>query len=149
MCLYHYSLAISCLQVCSLSRPHDDVLDVSPAEAGLGLQDQGDDPGRHGGGGRGPRVGGGAAAVEVRGDHLPLPLPAAAGAVGGGQGGAALLAVPGDVPVLTGAADAHGEDARGVAVTVAVVLKLASVTAEKENISQVVVEYEISDGLTM
>ena len=74
--------------------------------------------------------------MEVRGDHLPLPLPAAAGAVGGGQGGAALLAVPGDVPVLTGAADAHGEDARGVAVTVAVVLKLPSVTAGKQNINQ-------------
>ena len=33
--------------------------------------------------------------------------PAAARAVGGGQGGAALLRVPRDVPVLAGAADAH------------------------------------------
>ena len=112
------------------------MLDVPPGEAGLGLQDEGDDAGRHGGGGRGAGVGGGAAAVEVRRDHLPLPLPAAAGAVGGGQGGAALLAVPGDVPVLAGAADTDGEDARGVAVTVAVVLELPSVTAGKQNINQ-------------
>ena len=42
--------------------------------------------------------------MEVRGDDLPLALPAAPGAVGGGQGGAALLAVPGNVPVLAGAA---------------------------------------------
>ena len=67
--------------------------------------------------------------MEVRGNHLPLPLPATAGAVGGGQGGAALLAVPGDVPVLAGAAHAHREDAGGVPVTVAVVLELAPVAA--------------------
>ena len=54
-------------------------------------------------------------------------IPAAAGAVGGGQGGAALLTVPGDGSILTGAAHAHGEDAGGVAVTVAVVLKLAAI----------------------
>ena len=56
--------------------------------------------------------------------------PAAARAVGGGQGGAALLAVPGDQTVLTGAADAHSEDAGGVTVTVTIILKLSSVTAE-------------------
>ena len=66
-------------------------------------------------------------------------MPAAAGAVGGGEGGAALLAVPGDVPVLGGAGDADGEDARGVAVTVAVVLELPSCSAGKQNIIQVAV----------
>ena len=47
-------------------------------------------------------------------------LPAAAGAVGGGEGGAALLGVPGYVTILTGAAHTHSVDAGRVPVTVAV-----------------------------
>ena len=111
-------------------------LEVPPGEAPVSLQRERGHPGGEGRRGGGARVGGGAATVEVRGDHLPLALPAAAGAVGGGQGGAALLAVPGDVAVLTGAADAHSEDARGVAVTVTIVLELPSVTAGKQNTNQ-------------
>ena len=42
------------LEVCSLGRPHNDVLDVSPGEAGGGLEDQGDDASGHGRGGGGP-----------------------------------------------------------------------------------------------
>lgn len=44
------------------------------------------------------------------------------GAVSGGEGGGASLAVPGDVAVLGGAANGQSVDAVGVAVTVAAVL---------------------------
>lgn len=48
-------------------------------------------------------------------------------AVGGGEGGGARLAVPGDVAVLGGAADGQGVDAVGVAVAVTAVLLPPSV----------------------
>lgn len=48
-------------------------------------------------------------------------------AVGGGEGGGASLAVPGDVAVLGGAADGQGVDAVGVAVAVTAVLLPPSV----------------------
>ena len=65
--------------------------------------------------------------VEVRGHDLLLG--GGSRTVGRGDGSGAGLRVPGDVPVLTGAADAHSEDAGGVAVTVAVVFIPAAVTA--------------------
>lgn len=48
-------------------------------------------------------------------------------AVGGGEGGGASLAVPGDIAVLGGAADGQGVDAVGVAVAVTAVLLPPSV----------------------
>lgn len=68
------------------------MLHVSPLQLGVCLQHEGDDPGGHGRAGAGPRVARGAAVVEVRGDHLPLP--AAAAAVGRGHRAGASLAVP-------------------------------------------------------
>lgn len=47
--------------------------------------------------------------------------------VGGGEGGGASLAVPGDIAVLGGAADGQGVDAIGVAVAVTAVLLPPSV----------------------
>lgn len=44
------------------------------------------------------------------------------GAVGGGKGGGASLAVPGNISVLGGAADGQGVDAVCVAVTVTAIL---------------------------
>lgn len=49
-------------------------------------------------------------------------------AVGGGQGGGASLAVPGDVAILSGAADGQGVNTVGVAVTVAAILLPPSVS---------------------
>ena len=57
-----------------------------------------------------------------------LLLVEASGAVGGGQGGGAGLAVPGHVTVLGGAADGQGVDAVGVAVAVAAVPLPSAVT---------------------
>lgn len=48
-------------------------------------------------------------------------------AVGGGEGGGAGLAVPGDVAVLRGAADGQSVNAVGVAVAVTVVLLSSSI----------------------
>lgn len=48
--------------------------------------------------------------------------------VGGGEGGGAGLAVPGNVAVLGGAADGQGVDAVGVAITVTAVLLPAAVS---------------------
>ena len=48
-------------------------------------------------------------------------------AIGGGEGGRASLAVPGDVAVLSGAADGEGVDAVGVAIAVTAVLLPPSV----------------------
>jgi len=64
--------------------------------------------------------------------HGPPPthdllLVEIAGAVGGGQGGGAGLAVPGHVAVLRGAADGQRVDAVRVAVAVAAVLLPAAV----------------------
>ena len=106
--------------------PDGDVLNVSPVELGVGLQDESHHPGSHGGAGAGAGVAGGAAVVEVSRDHFPLPTRA--GAVGGGHGGAAGLAVPGDQPVLCGAGDGQSPDGVGVSVTVAVVVISAAVS---------------------
>lgn len=57
-----------------------------------------------------------------------FPLVKGAAAVGGGQGGGALLQVPGLVAVLGGAADGDGVDAVGVAITGAVVALPAAVS---------------------
>lgn len=57
-----------------------------------------------------------------------FPLVKGAAAVGGGQGGGALLQVPGLVAVLGGAADGDGVDAVGVAVAGAVVALPAAVS---------------------
>lgn len=56
-----------------------------------------------------------------------LLLILVATAVGGGQRGGAGLTVPGHVAKLCGAADGQGEDAVGVAVTVAAVMLPAPV----------------------
>ena len=70
---------------------------------------------------------GGALVVEVRGGDLPVA--GAPGAVGGGDGGGAGLAVPGYLPPLRGAGHRDGVDGGGVAVTVTVVFIPAAVTA--------------------
>ena len=105
--------------------PDGDVLDVSPAQLGVGLQHQRHHSSRHGGAGTGPGVAGGAAVVKISRDHFPLP--ARPGAVGGGHGGAAGLAVPGDQTVLRGAGHRQGPDGVGVAVTVTVIVISPSV----------------------
>merc|ERR550539_1752925 len=64
--------------------------------------------------------------MEVRGGDLSVF--GAAGAVGGGDGGGAGLAVPGYLPPLRGAGHRDGVDGGGVAVTVTVVLVAATVT---------------------
>ena len=65
--------------------------------------------------------------MEVSGDHLPLSLSAATRAVCGSQGRAALFRVPRDVTILTCTTDTDSKDAGSIAITVAVVLKLATI----------------------
>ena len=63
--------------------------------------------------------------VQVRRHNLPVA--GRPGAVGGGDGRRAWLAVPGNLPPLRGAGHRDGVDGGGVAVTVAVVLVPTSV----------------------
>ena len=107
-------------EVGHLAVPDGNVLDVSPVEVRVGLQDESHHPGRHGGAGTGSGVTRSTPVVEISRDHFPLPTRPRA--VGGGHGGAAGLAVPGDQTVLSGAGHGEGPDGVGVAVTVTVVV---------------------------
>lgn len=100
--------------------PHDDVLHVAPRQAGVGLERQGADAGGQRGRGARARVAAGARVVQVRGDYLALAYSPAA--VGGRQGRAARLAVPGHVTLLRCAGYRQAVDGVGVAVAVAVVV---------------------------
>ena len=119
-------------EVCSPRRPHDNVLDISPGEAGGGLQHQGEDASSQGRGRRGPGVADCAASSNIwtqrRGsmsdkcqlleaaimpDNNERLCPACGGnllvsvgaaAVGRGQGGGAGLPVPSGLSVLASAA---------------------------------------------
>ena len=65
--------------------------------------------------------------VQVRRHNLPVA--GRPGAVGGGDGRRAWLAVPGNLPPLRGAGHRDGVDGGGVAVTVTVVFIPPAVTA--------------------
>ena len=93
-----------------------DVLNVSPVEARIGLQNKSNDTSCHGGRGTGPCVAGCAAIVKISRDDLPLP--AGARAVGGGHGGAAGLGVPGYQPILR--STGHGQCPDGVCISITV-----------------------------
>ena len=113
---------------------HDhQVLHVSPGEAGVGLQSQGADSSSNGSTGAGPGVFPRADLVVSESgvlinSHDALIMTRGATGEGGGQGGGALLQVPGFEPSLAGAGDGEGEDRVGVAITVAVINVSASVT---------------------
>ena len=65
--------------------------------------------------------------MEICGNNLPLSLSATARAIGGSQGGAALFRIPWDVSILTCTADTDSEDTGGITITVAIILKLATI----------------------
>ena len=113
-------LPVGSVEVGGVGGSDHDVLDIAPGQVGVGLQGQGDDGGRHGGAGAGPRVLGGALVVKVRGHDLLLR--GGARAVGGGDGGGAGLRVPGNVAILTRARHGDGVDGGRIPVTVAVIL---------------------------
>ena len=120
-------LPILGLQVDLLSSSDHDVLHISPGQVRVGLQGQSYDGRGHGGAGTGARVLRGALVVQV--SRHDLPVAGRPRAVGGGDGGGAGLAVPGNLPPLRGAGHRDRVDGGRVAVTVTVVFIPAPVTA--------------------
>jgi len=108
------------------------MLQIPPVEMGVHLQGEGHDSGRDGRAGAGPRVSVGALAVQVSGGDLALAVSLGSGAEGGCQARGARLRVPGNLAVFRGRAYAQCEGGSGVAIGVAVVLKLSSVSGRPQ-----------------